>query len=96
MRPKAQFVVHQCEQFSADTKLPRDQAVKRVLKYLKGTAMKGLILKPDPENGIKFYMGTDFTGRWNQEEGKDPGSVLSIMSYVIAYYNYGRSGYKHK
>ena len=51
-RPNAQFMVHQCARFSANTNLPHDQAVKRVLKYLKGTATQGLIMNPDPEKGI--------------------------------------------
>ena len=51
--PEAQFAVHPCVWFSADTKLLSDQAVKRVLKYLKVTDMQEQILKPDPERGIK-------------------------------------------
>ena len=42
------------------------------MKYLKGTAMQELILKPDPENGIECYMDANFTVGWNQEEVKDP------------------------
>ena len=53
MRPKAQFAVHQCALFSANPKLPHDQAVKLVLKYLKVASMQVLIMKPDPEKGIK-------------------------------------------
>ena len=49
--------------------------------------MQGLILKPDPEKGIEFYMDADFAGGWDQEEDKDPGSVLSRTGYVIAYDN---------
>ena len=47
--------------------------------------MQGLILKLYPEKGIKCYVGAYFEGGWNQEEGKDPGSVLSRMGYVITY-----------
>ena len=82
-RPDAQLSVHQCAPFSTDTKLPHDQAVKRVLKYLKGMSMQGLILKPDPEKGIKCYVDANFAGGWNQEEGKDPGSVLYRMGCII-------------
>ena len=32
-------------------------------------------------------MDVKFSGGWNQEKGKDPGSVLSIMGYVIKYTN---------
>ena len=41
--------------------------------------MQLLIMKPDPEKGIKCYVGAKFAGRWNQEEVKDPGLVLPRM-----------------
>ena len=66
MRPEAQFAVHQWAQFSADTKIPHYQAIKRVLKYPKGTDMEGLIIKPYPEKGIEWYIDNDFSRRWNQ------------------------------
>ena len=46
-RSKEKIEVHQWAQFITDTKLPHNQEVKRVLKYQKGTAMQGLIMKPD-------------------------------------------------
>ena len=84
---EAQFEVHQCTQFSADPKLPHDQAVKQVLEYLKGTATQGLIMNPDIEKEIGCYLDAEFASRWNQEEGKDPGSFLSITGNVITYAN---------
>ena len=51
-RPEAQFMVHQCARFSADPKLPHVQAVKRLLKYLKGTSENGLNMKPYSKKGI--------------------------------------------
>ena len=44
-------------------------------------------MKPDPEIFIEFYLDADFSGEWNQEEGKDPGSVHSRTGYVISYSN---------
>ena len=49
--------------------------------------MQGKAIKPDPKKGLEFYMDTNFTGRWNQEEGKEPSLVLSRTVYVIAYTN---------
>ena len=37
----AQSAVHQYAQFSADSKLLHDQAVKRILNYLKGASEQG-------------------------------------------------------
>ena len=44
---------------------------------------QGPIMKPDPEKGIKLYVDANFAGIWNQEEGKDPGLVLSITGYMV-------------
>ena len=73
--------------YSADPKLPHNQDVKHVLKYLKGTSKNGLIMKPDPEKWIECYVDTDFAGWWNQEEGRDIGSVLSRTGYIVMYSN---------
>ena len=60
MRPKAQFIVHQCAQFSADPNLPHNQAVKKLLKYHKGKSDNRLIMKLDTEKWIEFYVDADF------------------------------------
>ena len=83
--PAAKFAVHQCAQLSADPKLPRDQAVKIILNYLKGTSKNGIIMNPDPKKGIECYVDADSVGGWNQEEGRYPSSVLYISVYLIMY-----------
>ena len=42
-------------------------------------------MKPDPEKVVELYVDADFAGGWNQEEGKDPGSFISIKGCVICY-----------
>ena len=37
---------------------------------------------------IDCYVDADLSGGWNQEEVRDPSSVLSITGYVIMYANY--------
>ena len=83
--PEEKFAAHQCAQISANTKLPHNQAVKHVLKYLKGTPDNRIIMKPYPEQVIECYLDSDLTGGWNQEEGRDPGLVLSRIGYIIIY-----------
>ena len=74
-------------QFCADTKLLNDQSVKGFLKHLKGMATQRVILGKNPEKGIKCYMDDNFIGRWNQEEVKDHGLVLSRTGCLITYVN---------
>ena len=50
--------------------------------------MKGIILKPDQEKRIECYLDAEFAVGWNQEYGKDPGSVLSRWVHVITYAKY--------
>lgn len=51
IHPKAQFVVYQYARFRSYPKLPHNQAIKRIIKYLKGITTKGLIMKTDTEKG---------------------------------------------
>ena len=88
MLPEVEFAVNQCTRFSAEPKLPHYQDVKYILKHLKGTAKQGIILKLDPEKGIKCSVDAEFSGGWNHEEGKDPGSFLSRMDYEINFTDY--------
>ena len=67
--------------------IPHNQAVKSVLKYLKGTSEQGIMMNPYPKKDIEYYIDADFAGVWNQEEGKDSGSVLSRTGYIISYAN---------
>ena len=60
MRPETQLSFHQCALFITYPKLTHYQAVKRVLKNLKGKPEQGLIMKPDPEKGIEFYVDDEF------------------------------------
>ena len=52
-RSKAQFTFHQYVQLGANPKLPHNQYIKFILKYLKGTAAQGLIIKSNQEEGIE-------------------------------------------
>ena len=80
------FAVHQCTRFSANPKLCHERTVKRIVRYLKGTATKGLTLSPNPEDGIKCYVDADFAGGFSEDTKDDPISVYSRTGYVIYYY----------
>jgi hypothetical protein len=85
-RPDCLYAVHQCARFSADPKLSHERAVKRIIRYLKGTQDKGIILNPDKEKGIQCYVDADFAGGYSTETSEDPVSVFSRTGYVIYYY----------
>ena len=61
--PEEKIALHQCMLFSADPKLPQDQDVRCIFKYLNGTYNNGIFMDPDPEKGIEFYVDADFIRR---------------------------------
>ena len=60
-------------------------AVKRIVRYLKGTKDKGYILKPTFSTMIDCYVDADFAGSWTNKTAHDSNSVRSRSGYVITY-----------
>ena len=86
-RPDCLYAVHQCARFSSNPKLSHERAVKRIVRYLKGTRDKGLILHPDASKGVQCYVDADFAGGYTKELSNEPISVFSRTGYVIYYFN---------
>jgi hypothetical protein len=82
-RPELQMAVHQCARFSANPKLSHEQAVKRIIRYLKRTPNEGLILKPDLTRGLECHVDADFAGGFNKDFPEDASGCLSRTGYVI-------------
>jgi Reverse transcriptase (RNA-dependent DNA polymerase) len=82
-RPDIKFAVSQCARFSNDPKKSHEVAVKRIGRYLLGTKMKGLILKPSKLLKIDCYVDADFVGLWPYEDIQDPSCVKSRTGYMI-------------
>jgi len=85
-RPDILFAVHQCARFSSNPKLQHERALKRIVRYLKGTLDKGIILTPNPTEGIKCFVDADLAGGYCNETKDDPISVYSRTGYVIFYF----------
>ena len=64
------------------------QSIKFMMKYPKGIDRQEFFIKTDIEEGIDWYVEADFSRWWNQDEGTEPGSVLSRTGYVITYANW--------
>jgi histone deacetylase 1/2 len=84
-RPDCLYSTHQCARFSANPKLMHERALKRIVRYLKGTKDKGIILKPQSDKGIECYVDADFAGGYIKEASHEPTSVMSRTGYVIYY-----------
>jgi hypothetical protein len=84
-RPDISFAVHQCARFSNNPSRTHELALKRIIRYHKGTRDKGYILRPNGTDTIDCYVDADFAGTWNLETSPDPASVKSHSGYVITY-----------
>jgi hypothetical protein len=84
-RPDIAFAVHQCARFSSNPRVTHTQAVRRIRKYLKGTADKGIILKPT-DHSFESFVNADFCGLWNPETALyDTLTSKSRTGFVITY-----------
>ena len=81
------YAVHQCAHFSADPKLSHERAVKRIVRYLKGSRDKGIIMNPDKQKGVQCFVDADFAGGYSDATRDDPVSVFNWTGYVIMYFN---------
>ncbi|KAL7549783.1 hypothetical protein ACHAWF_013048 [Thalassiosira exigua] len=82
-RPDCAFAVHQCARYTFEPKHSHIAALKRIGRYLKGTADKGLIMDPSPGLGIDCYPDADFAGLWGYEDPQDEHCACSRTGYVI-------------
>ena len=84
-RPDISYAVHQAARFSHAPKNSHAMAVKRILRYLKKTRDKGLVLSPGDKLTVDCYVDSDFGGLFASEDKQDPISVKSRTGYVILY-----------
>jgi hypothetical protein len=85
-RPDIAFAVHQCARFSIAPKRIHEVAVRRIVRYLKGTKTKGYILRPSPTHcSLDCYVDADFAGLWTPETSHSPMSVKSRTGYIITF-----------
>ena len=82
-RPDIAFAVSQVCRFSAEPKKSHATAVKTILRYLKKTCDKGMLIKPTLNKlHLDLYVDADFCGLFGQEDCRNPDSVRSRTGYV--------------
>ena len=83
-RPDISYAVHQCARFSHNPKASHEIGVKHIVRYLKVTRDKGLIMKPDAENlKLDLFADADFAGLYASEDKLDPISVKSRTGVLL-------------
>ena len=84
-RPDIAFAVHQCAKFTTNPRRVHELAIRRVVRYLKGTSTKGFILKPSSPPNLDCYVDADFAGTWTPSTSDNPSSVKSRTGYIITF-----------
>jgi hypothetical protein len=73
------------QQYSHEKKNSHAIAVKIIIRYLKGTADKGIIFKPNKSNKIYCRVDSDFVGLFGFEDGLKPICAKLRTGYVIKF-----------
>jgi histone deacetylase 1/2 len=82
-RPDIAFAVHQVARYSHNARDIHFKAVKRIVRYLKGTSTQGMKFSTNLEAGLEMFCDADFAGLWKVEDRTTPDSVRSRTGYVI-------------
>ena len=83
-RPDISFAVSQVCRFSNEPKKPHATAVKMILRYLKKTQDKGLIIRPSLDQfHLDMYIDADFCGLFRVEPDSDPNSARSRSGWIV-------------
>jgi hypothetical protein len=85
-RPDISFAVHQVARFSHAPREIHGKAIKRIVRYLKGTADKGIIFESNLTSGLEMYCDADFAGLWKSENSEQVDSVRSRTGFLIKLY----------
>ena len=80
------YATHMCARFCSAPKFQHGEAVKWLGRYLKGTADKGLIMRPDLSKGMEVHPDADYAGAWEPEgAGEDVDTARSRQGYIVSY-----------
>ena len=84
-RPEIACAVHQAARFSADPRSNHSEAVKKIVRYLKGNPDQGIIYKPN-DHSFDVYADADFCGLWDKTIAEeDPTTAKSRTGYLVMY-----------
>ena len=85
--PDIFFAVHQCARFTYVPCQSHAKPVKHILRYVKGTEDKGLILETSQNLQVYCYVDADFASLWGVEEYKTPFAsnyaLVSLLYFLI-------------
>ena len=85
--PDILFAVHQCAQFTHNTKASNKTDMKSIFRYLQGTKDNDLVFNPSKKLVVNCYADADFARLWKQEDPQDPIFARSRTGCVVTFSN---------
>ena len=82
MCPDITFAVSQVARFNHAPKQSHATAVNTIVRYLAGTADKGMIVKSTKTSDINAYVDADFAGLHGSKEPQNPASAKSRTGWI--------------
>ena len=73
-RPDIAYAVNCCARYMFNPKRSHEEAVKRIVRYLKATKDRGMIFDPTEDFALNCYPDADFAGMYGHERPDDPRS----------------------
>jgi len=67
--------------------MSHEKAVKRIVRYLKRTRDKGLMMTIDKSKGIECFVDADFAGAFDKGKPTNPRDCLSRTGFIVKYAN---------
>jgi hypothetical protein len=77
------FAVSQAARFCNTPKRSHASAVKTIVRYLAGTADKGMIIRPTRKLDLVCWVDADFLGLAHREPDDSPMSARSRTGFII-------------
>ena len=85
-RPEIACAVHECARYMETPHVNHTDAIKRIVRYLKGNQSKGIILNPKQEHSFDVWADAAFGSLWNKDMAmEEPSSAKSRTGYVVQY-----------
>jgi hypothetical protein len=82
-RPDIAYAVHHAARFVAKPSYEHVQAVKRILRYIRGTIETGIIFKRDESNVLIGYADADFAG--HADDSRSTSGYMFLLNGPISW-----------
>ena len=86
--PDISFAVHQCAQFTHNTKASHNTAVKRICRYLQGTKENSLVFNQSKKLVVDCYADADFAGLWGHKNNQETICDRNRTVFVVTFSKY--------